>query len=419
VIQTSKLSNGLRVITDTVNTVESVAVGVWVDVGTRNEDMVENGVAHMVEHMLFNGTPTRNAQDIAAEIENVGGQMNAYTSRETTAYYIHLLKEDAERAIDILSDMIQNATFPDQEIEKERGVIAQEIGMTLDTPDDYVYDLYQHKAYPGQALGAPILGSADIIQKMSKESLTGYVKNHYTPKNLVLSIAGNITHAEAVKLAEKYFNALPEDKDRTYAAAKYDGGDAREEKELEQIHIVTGFQGVSKTADDYYASILMATILGGGMSSRLFQEIREKRGLAYSVYASHTGYKDDGQFEIYAGTGADKIAELVPVLCDELKKITGNAVNDDELARAKAQLRSGTLMGRESMLSRANKQARHMMSFDKVLDIPELIAQIDGVRVADVQSIAGKIFDTTPTLAVLGPLGAIPTYDEVKTQLAA
>ncbi|MEM9470156.1 MAG: pitrilysin family protein, partial [Pseudomonadota bacterium] len=372
IIQSTTLPNGLRVITDTVPTVESVALGVWCDVGTRHEDMADNGVAHMVEHMMFNGTPSRSAQDIVEQIEGVGGQMNAYTSREVTAYYVHLLKEDTEKAIDVLSDMLQRPTFPDTELEKERGVILQEIGMSLDTPDDLVFDLYQETAYPGQALGAPILGSTDIVQQMSKETLFDYVRGYYTPQNLVLSAAGNLEHSQIVAWAERYFSELPQDKPKVILNAAYEGGEKRQDKELEQAHIVLGFEGIEKSNDHYYAALLLSTIMGGGMSSRLFQEVREKRGLVYATYAAHTAYSDSGQFEIYAGTGAEKLPELMPVITDELNKISQNVVTSEELDRAKSQLRASILMGRESMMSRINRQAKYLIAFDEEVNIQDI-----------------------------------------------
>ena len=418
-IQSTTLDNGLRVITDHVPTVESVAVGIWCDVGTRHENMAHNGVAHMVEHMMFNGTPTRSSQDIVEQIESVGGQMNAYTSRENTAYYVHLLKEDLPLALGVLSDMIQRSTFPDQELEKERGVIIQEIGMTNDTPDDLVFDLYQETAYPNQSLGAPILGTADIVQNMSKETLFGYVKQSYNAKNLVISAAGNVTHDEVVRLAETFFTDLPDTDQSQYKKADYKGGEHRAVKDLEQSHIVLGFQGLAKNNPDYYAATLLSTIMGGGMSSRLFQQVREKHGLVYSVYSSHAGYADEGQFEIYAGTGPDKLQKLIPVLCDEVQKITQDQVSEDELNRAKSQLRAGILMGRESMLSRANRQAKHMISFGKDFDLSQLLTKIDVVQVEDIQKMAQQIFATKPTLAALGPLEKLESYDKIQSRLAA
>jgi predicted Zn-dependent peptidase len=345
--------------------------------------------------------------------------MNAYTSRENTAYYVHLLKEDLALALDVLSDMIQRPTFPDQELEKERGVIIQEIGMTNDTPDDLVFDLYQETAYPKQSLGAPILGTADIVQNMSKDTLFGYVKGFYNAKNLVISAAGNVTHKDVVSLAETFFTNLPTTDKSQFTKANYQGGEHRAQKDLEQSHIVLGFKGLAKSDPDYYAATLLSTIMGGGMSSRLFQQVREKHGLVYSVYSSHSGYADEGQFEIYAGTGPDKLKKLIPVMCDEVQKITQDMVSEEELNRAKSQLRAGILMGRESMLSRANRQAKHMISFDEDFDLSKLLSKIERVQSDDIQAMAQRIFTTKPTMAALGPLEELESYDKIQARLAA
>jgi predicted Zn-dependent peptidase len=418
-IKTTQLESGLRIITDTVPEMETVAVGVWADVGTRHEDLKHNGVAHMVEHMMFNGTPTRTARQIAEAIEDVGGQINAYTSREITAYYIHLLKNDLPMAMDILSDILQRPTFPDNELEKERGVILQEIGMTNDTPDDMVFDHYQETAYPGQALGAPILGREKIIEGMKKETLYDYVHRFYTPEKLVISAAGKLDHDSFVHMARTMFSDLPKDTHQTYAPARYAGGDIRIQKDLEQSHVVLGFQGLSREDTDYYSAVILGTILGGGMSSRLFQEIREKRGLVYSIYASHSSYHDDGQFEIYAGTGPESLNELVPVTCDEIVKIMQDPISEAELNRAKAQIKAGILMSRESMLSRANRQAKFLINFNAAPDVARLIAQVDAVTVYSVQKIAQRIFGGKPTLAALGPVKGLMEYEKIRGRLAA
>ena len=418
-IKITQLDSGLRVITDTVPEMETVALGVWADVGTRHEDLKHNGVAHMVEHMMFNGTPTRNSREIAEAVEDVGGQINAYTSREITAYYIHLLKNDMPMAMDILSDILQRPTFPDNELEKERGVILQEIGMTNDTPDDVVFDHYQETAYPAQALGAPILGRENIIENMKKETLYDYVHRFYTPEKLVVSAAGNIDHDSFVHTARTMFCDLPKDTHQAYAPAKYKGGDMRTEKELEQSHVVLGFQGVKREDPDYYSAVILGTVLGGGMSSRLFQEVREKHGLVYSIYASHSAYHDDGQFEIYAGTGPENLDKLIPVTCAEIVKIMQSPISEAELNRSKAQIKAGILMSRESMLSRANRQAKYLINFDGAPDVARLIAQVDAVTVYTVQKIAQKIFTGMPTLAALGPIKGLEDYDKIRSRLAA
>jgi predicted Zn-dependent peptidase len=418
-IQITRLENGLRIITDTVPEMETVALGVWADVGTRHEDLQHNGVAHMVEHMMFNGTPTRTSRQIAEAVEDVGGQINAYTSREVTAYYIHLLKNDMPMAMDILSDILQRPTFPDKELEKERDVIIQEIGMTNDTPDDVVFDHYQETAYPSQALGAPILGRADIIAGMKKETLYDYVHRFYTPQKLVISAAGKVDHDSFVDTARTMFADLPPDTNQTYQPARYEGGEKRIEKDLEQSHVVLGFQGVMRDDPDYYSAVILGTILGGGMSSRLFQEIREKRGLVYSIYSSHSSYHDDGQFEIYAGTGPESLNKLLPVACDEIVKIMQEPVSEAELNRAKSQIKAGILMSRESMLSRANRQAKFFINFNEAPDIKNLIAKIDAVTVYSVQKIAQRIFTGKPTLSALGPIKGLESYENIRARLAA
>lgn len=418
-IKITTLDNGLRVITDTVKAVESVALGIWADVGTRHEDMAHNGVAHMVEHMMFKGTPTRTAAQIAEQIEDVGGQINAYTSREVTAYHIHLLKDDLPLAVDMLADLMQHSHMPEDEVERERDVILQEIGMTVDTPDDLVFDQYQETAYPGQALGAPILGQAGIIGGMQRQTLMDYVDQFYTPGRLVVSAAGHVDHDDMVRRVRESFGDLPADKDGAFTGADYKGGDHREEKALEQSHIVMGFRGVPRADDDYYTAVALATALGGGMSSRLFQEVREKRGLVYSVFSFHSAYQDDGQFVLYAGTGPERLPELMPVLCDEIAKVTNEVMGEAELQRAKAQMRASLVMSRESMMSRANQNAKHLIHFGSAMDVQEKLARIDAVTLEDMRTMAQRIFMTRPTLAALGPLSKLEDYDSLMQRLAA
>ena len=417
-IKLTTLDNGLRVITDTVPAVESIAVGFWADVGARHEVAAENGVAHMVEHMMFKGTPTRDAAQIAEQIENVGGQMNAYTSREITSYHVHLLKEDTDLALDVLSDIIQNPTMPDDEIERERGVILQEIGMSLDTPDDLVFDQYQETAYKGQALGAPILGTSDIISNMSRDTLMAHVERFYTPQRLVLAASGNLDHDYIVSKAEALLGNLPVNEGRDAAKAEYSGGEIRVSKDLEQSHIILGFDGLSRHDDDFYAVMVMGTALGGGMSTRLFQEIREKRGLVYTVFAHHSPYQDAGQMLIYAGTGPEKLPELIPVLCDEIMAIQNN-ITAEEFARAKAQIKADMVMGQESMMRRTNQMGKHLIHYGEVPDLQQKLAKLDSLTIEDLQRAAKRVFSTKPTLAGLGPLGQLESYDKISERLAA
>ncbi len=417
-IQTTTLENGLRIVTDTVSSVESVALGIWAGVGTRNEMAQTNGVAHMVEHMLFKGTKTRNVSEIAGRIESVGGHVNAYTSREVTSYHAHLLKQDTALAVDVLSDMVMNATLPEDELERERQVILQEIGMVADTPDDVIFDHYQETAYPGQTLGAPILGDGHSVRAMPRSALQTYIDRHYTPANMVVSAAGNIDHDHFVDLVTERMAGLAPGEKTPRGTAVYQGGESRREKPLEQSHIVLGFQGLPRLDDAYYRIVMLSAILGGGMSSRLVQEIREKRGLVYSIYAFHSAYVDDGQFHIYAGTGPDRLPELVPVLCDQLQNL-GETLTDEEVERARAQLKAGLLMGRESMTTRADQLAKHMIFFDKALDIAQIVARIDAARKEDICAMAQRLFSQRPTLALLGPLEKMESYEQVCGRLAA
>jgi len=417
-LKITTLPSGLRVVTDSVSSVETVAVGVWVNVGTRYEDMAHNGVAHMVEHMLFKGTQSRSALDLVETVENVGGNMNAYTSRELTSYYVHLLKDDLELAVEILADMLQHSTLSPDEIERERGVILEEIGMCNDTPDDLIFDNYYETAYEGQALGAPILGKDTIIAAMQRETLQHYIREFYTPGRMALCAAGNVQHETLVALAEKFFDALPPDKTNGKKEAAYTGGESRLEKDLEQSHVILGFRGIPRHEDHYFAAQTLATLLGGGMSSRLFQEVREKRGLVYSIYSFHSAYTDDGQFGIYAGTGPEKLTELIPVVCDEVRKIVG-AISPAELDRAKAQMRTGTLMGQESMITRIDMSAKALLLNGKIRNIEEVIAKINAVDVRALEAVANRIFSSVPTLAALGPLAKLEEFESIKKRLAA
>src|SRR6202040_3381445 len=341
--QLSTLANGLRVATDRVDTVDTVSLGIWIDVGTRHEPAEINGVAHFLEHMAFKGTERRSALAIAEEIEAVGGHLNAYTSRESTAYYAKVLKEDVPLALDILSDILQYSTFDCEEIERERAVILQEIGQANDTPDDIIFDYFQERAFPGQAMGRPVLGSPEIIKKLARKSVVSYLKDHYSASRMVLSAAGNLDHDRFVALAETLLSDLPKERAVTTEPARYVGGEHRQDRDLEQLPLVLGFPGLKLDDPDYYAAAVLSTAFGGGMSSRLFQEVREKRGLVYSIYSFTHGYRDGGLFGIYAGTGEAEAAELLPVLCEQTRKLD-DGFQPAELARARAQMKAGLLM---------------------------------------------------------------------------
>jgi predicted Zn-dependent peptidase len=416
-IQLSILPNGMRVVTDTFTGIESVAVGVWVSVGTRHEEMSENGVAHMVEHMLFKGTPTRDACRIAEVIEDVGGNMNAYTGREITGYYVHLLRDHLDLGLNVLADILQNSTMPEDEVERERGVILQEIKMYADTPERQVFDNFQEAAYPGQPLGAPGLGTSAIISGMTRQTLMDYVRQRYAPRNLVVAASGAIDHEDLVRKVQALFTHLADGHDGRYAPAFYNPQLSLCEKDTEQSHIVLGFQGIKRSDERYAASRLLSSLLGGGMSSRLFQQVREKRGLVYSIYSFYDAFHDDGLFGIYAGTGPEHLRELMPVVLDELKAVM-DKVTPEELARSKAQIKAGVLMSRESNLTRADQQARYVINSGRAFDVNRLIADIDAVSEQDIVSLAQCIFHTKPTLAVIGHAAGLLDYDKIQQQLA-
>lgn len=417
-ISVTTLPNGLRVCTDRVDTVQTVSLGAWVDVGTRHEPAEINGISHLLEHMAFKGTERRSAQKIAEEIENVGGMLNAYTSREHTAYYAKVLKDDAALATDIIADILQNSTFDPDELAREQAVVVQEINQAEDTPDDIIFDHWQAAAYPGQPLGRPVLGTEEIVRSLSRDTLIDFMKNRYTAPHIVLSASGNIEHDAFVDMVAQRFGDVPSHSGRTEEDATYAGGEFRENRDLEQVHVVFGFDGVRYDDPDFYAMQVLAQLLGGGMSSRLFQEIREKRGLVYAIYSFAWSYRDSGLFGIYAGTGQDEVAELVPVMSDELLK-TGRAVSQEELDRARVQLKAGMLMGLESTSNRCEQLARQLLAYGRPVPVEEMECKIDAVTVADMTRLARRMVETPLTLASLGPLGRMESLDAVRGRLAA
>ena len=414
--QVSTLPNGLRIVTDQMDGVETASLGIWVDVGTRDEPAEINGVAHLLEHMAFKGTERRSARAIAEEIETVGGHLNAYTSREHTAYYARILKDDVPLAVDLLSDILQNSVFDADELTRERTVILQEIGQALDTPDDLIFDHFQECAYPAQGLGRPVLGQEEIIRSIPREAIAGYMHEHYGASRMVLSAAGAVDHDMLVELAAARFGGLGDPPAIRPEAAHYVGGDRREEKDLEQVHLVLGFPSVGFDDPDYYAAQLLSTLVGGGMSSRLFQEIREKRGLVYTIYAFGAAYKDGGLFGIYAGTGEDEVEELMPVLCGSLVE-TADTLTEAEIARTRAQLKASLLMGLESSSSRAEHYANHMLIYGRPQASAEIVRQIEAVDQAAVARVARRIFAGAPTFTALGPIGKVEDFDRIARRL--
>ncbi len=401
------LPNGLRIAADEMKEVETVSVGVFVNTGSRNEAIEINGISHFLEHMAFKGTVKRNARQIAEEFEGIGGRINAYTSKEKTVYYAKVLKQHAEFALEFLADILQNSTFDKIELEKERGVILQEIAMTNDTPDDIIFDYFQEVAYPKQALGRSILGPTKNIKKFNRDHFVDYINKQYNYRNMAVVAAGNIKESDLVKWSKKYFTNLGSNKIKAPEAAKYQGGDFRKEKKLEQINLVMGFKGLSHLDKDYYASQILAMILGGGMSSRLFQEVRENRGLAYSIYAFNSAHQDSGIFGIYAGTTPEKADELISATRDEIKKIC-EKISDKELQRVRTQFEASLLMAKESTSTRMQRLGGDILSYDRLLSDQEVIKKILAVKKSDVTKLAEKIFTgSKPTFAAIGKVKSI------------
>jgi predicted Zn-dependent peptidase len=412
------LANGLRVVTHRMEAVETVSLGAWVEAGTRYESPAVNGVSHLLEHMAFKGTQRRSAQDIAEEIEAVGGSINAYTSRDNTAYHATVLKEDAALAVDIIADILQHPVFDEAELARERHVVLQEIGETNDMPEELVFDRFQEAAYPDQPLGRTVLGPAEIVGVMPRDTLADYMARHYSAPRMVVGAAGRLDHDAIVRMVEDAFDALPAGGADDPEPARYVGGDVREARTLEQVHLVLGLDGMGYHDPDFYAASVASMALGGGMSSRLFQEIRERRGLAYSIYSFLAPYDDGGVFTVAASTGEEDAAELAAVLCAELAR-AADGLAEAELARARAQLRAGIVMSLESTASRAEQLARQVMVYGRTMEIAEITAKIDAVTSDDVTRAIHRWLAATPTIAAIGPVGTLPDFDAMAGALRA
>ncbi|HEY0212662.1 MAG TPA: pitrilysin family protein [Paenirhodobacter sp.] len=418
-IRTTTLTNGLRIITEPMPGLASASVGVWVMAGGRHERPEQNGIAHFLEHMAFKGTATRSALQIAEAIEDVGGYINAYTSREMTAYYARVLGEDVPLALDVVSDIVLNPVFDQRELEVERNVILQEIGQALDTPDDIIFDWLQEAAYPDQAIGRTILGPAEKVAAFGRDDLAGFVREHYGPAQMIVAAAGAVDHDAIVKQAETIFGGLSAVQQPAPQLATWSGSERREVKTLEQVHFALAFEGPSYTDADLYAAQVYSTAMGGGMSSRLFQKIREEHGLCYSIFAQAGAYDDTGMVTIYAGTSEDEVARLGLLTVDELKRAAED-MSDAEVARARAQMKAGMLMGLESASSRAERLARNLAIWGRVPDLAEVSARIDAVSTAEVRGYAERmIAQDEPALALYGPAADAPGLEELRRRLAA
>lgn len=409
-VQTTILPSGLTIVTDRMARLRSASIGVWVDAGARCEAAPVQGVSHFLEHMAFKGTRRRSARAIAEEIEAVGGYLNAYTGREQTVYYARTLANDLPLALDILSDILVDSTFAKGEMGRERGVILQEIGQAEDTPDDIVFDHLQGAAFPDQPLGRAILGTTETVEAMERRHLLAYMRRWYAPSRMTVIACGGLEHDRVCDMAAGAFATLTETAAPPQAAGRFVGGEHRKRAALEQVHLTLALPGVSLTDRDLFAAQIFTSVLGGGSSSRLFQRIREERGLCYSIYAYAQSYVDTGLIGIYAGTSGGALPDIVPLIVGEIEAMAG-AVSAEEVARAKAQFAAGTLMSLESPSARAEQIAGQLASFGRVLSTAALLKRIEAVDAAAVSAFARRMMQAgRPALAAIGPIGKLESY---------
>ncbi len=416
-LEITTLSSGLRVVTDRMAHMETASLGVWVGAGSRHEASHEQGLSHLLEHMAFKGTRRRSARAIAEEIEAAGGDLNAATGVEQTAYYAHVLAADTGLALDILADILTESTFDRDELEREKGVILQEIGAVEDTPDDLVFDLFNATAFPEQPIGRAILGTPAGVAAFDRDSIGRYLANHYLGRGMIVGAAGAVDHARIVDEAGARFASLGAGHPGPLAAsARYIGGDKRLKRRLEQAHIVVGWEGVPYTDPTHYALQVFANAVGGGMSSRLVREVRERRGLAYSIYTLPWAYSDTGRFGFYAATGARDIPDLMPVAIDALAAATED-LSEDEVRRAKAQMKVSLLAALESPTARSEQIARQLLAFDRVLSRDEMIDRVEALGLDDIKAAGRKALRTPPTVSAIGPVAKVLTPDRVAARI--
>jgi predicted Zn-dependent peptidase len=406
-VEVTRLPTGLVVVTDAMAHLQTASLGVWVRCGSRDEQADEHGISHLLEHMAFKGTSRRTARQIAEEIEAVGGDLNAATSVESTAYYARVLRDDVPLALDVLSDILGDPTFDPQELTREQNVIIQEIGAAEDTPDDIVFDYLQATAFPQQAVGRSILGTPATVRLFDGARLRRYLGRQYRGPDMVVAAAGAVNHASVVAQVEARFAAFAGEPAPTPEPARFAGGVRLEPRDLEQVHIALALQGVRQHDLTLYDLQVFTSVLGGGMSSRLFQEIRERRGLCYAIYAFHSPYSDTGLFGIYAGTDASDAPELMRVVIAELQAAS-EGINEAEIARAKAQMKAGLLMALESSSTRAEQLARQIIAYGRPIPVDEIVAKVNAVTVASARA-AGRALVSRKVAAVaaLGPANGL------------
>ena len=393
-VHSTRLDNGLTIVTHQMP-LQSIAVGAWIKAGSRNEELAEHGVAHFLEHMAFKGTKNRTAKQIVEQIENVGGDMNASTGIEVTSYYFRLLKDDLPLGIEILADILLNPLFETEEMDKEKQVILQEIAATDDDADDVLYDKMIEKAYADQAIGRSILGTPESVLALTKDQLSGFLGKHYVAENMIIAMAGGASHSQVLELVKKYFDTMPARKPVSLPTAIFTPDDVKIEKSLEQNYLVLGFESYHFNHPDFFAQQILSQLFGGGMSSRLFQNIREQKGLCYSIYSGSWGFDDTGLIFIYAATNADKVTIVKELIYNELLTLLSD-ISAIELKRACNQIKAGQMMSLESPVSRSEQIARQSIFYKNLIKIDEIIDRLEAVTLADLKRVAKDLFLVAP-----------------------
>jgi predicted Zn-dependent peptidase len=409
------LTNGIRVVSETLPKSRSISIGVWVKVGSRHEPEEIGGVSHFIEHLFFKGTKTRTAKDIAIEMDSIGGEMNAFTSQETTTYYAKVVDEHLPVAIDILSDILLHSKFDPLEMEKERKVILEEIKGVEDTPDDYIHELFNNTVWAGNSLGRPILGTRDTIKALKHKDIVSYIDKYYSPKEIVISVAGNFEHARLIELLNASFGKLARGGvDKKEVTPTFNQAIAVKKKQLEQVQICLGCKGMQYTHDDRFVISALNTVLGNSMSSRLFQEIREQNALAYSIFSYVTSYRDTGLLTVYAGADPANALEVVRLVTKEFRKIKDEGITHAEETRVKNQIKGSLVLSLESSTSHMSRLARQEIYFGKYLSMDDIIKGVEKVTAEQVQRVARQLFDQENiSLAILGPLNKADVPDGV------
>lgn len=417
-INKKELANGVRIVTEHIPFVRSITIGIWVGTGSRYEKAEENGISHFLEHMFFKGTNTRTPADIAENFDRIGGQVNAFTAKEYTCFYAKVLDEHAGQALDILSDMFFHSTFDEEELEKERSVIFEEIKMVDDTPDDIVHDYLDSVSYGSHSLGRPILGTTGTVGSFTAASLKAYLEKYYTGSNVVISVAGNTNEAFLDKVEETFSVLGRKGEENKSESPVFLPGESAHAKQAEQAHLCLGFPGLEAGHADSFALVLLNNVLGGSMSSRLFQDIRETRGLAYSVYSYQSAYRDSGMLTIYGGTGAEHLDEMFDSMQGIIKELSQNGIHRKEWENGKEQLKGSVMLGLESTSSRMNRNGRNELLLGYHQSLDDIVEKIEAVTLEDTARVAHALLGQDYSISLISPEGRLPENHTKKTEIS-